>query len=270
MCQESRVDPVTPHGKQPILQTGSGGSLLLLSDLHSGTRKTIELPAGAVTDLAYEAFGSLIAPPASIPTVLLYRGERLDFVSGDYYLRARQYSAELARFPQLDPHPGDAALPITLHRQAYGGNDPIQNFDPTGEMLLSFGFSALAHIGAQLMKAYHDVRRGDQILGAHLARLVDMSVRMNQIITLLQEPWYVILRTAQSARYWQTVLRPQLMMNATRLRSDLPRLRSVTKVLAGFGSNALTAGLRGVPIKMNGFPDFTGKLYLNPLRGVVV
>ena len=257
------------HGTEPITEVAPGSKYLLLNDSHSGLRTILDVGSSVIQSVAYDGFGSLITPMPTISSEHLYRTEAYDPVAAQYYLRARYYSPHLAVFSQQDPYGGNIGNPISLHRFQYADRDPLQNLDPSGKMTLGFSMATLAALGGHLLKAYNDVRAGDRIVGIHLARIVDMSMLMNQIVSVMQEPWYISLRTAQSARYWHSNLRPQLYMNAPKLRSDLPRLRYVTEILAGSSSNALLAAEYGIPIKMNGFLDFTGVLYQNIARGVV-
>ncbi len=56
------------------------------------------------------------------------------------YLRARTYSASTGRFISRDMYLGSPGRPGTLHKYAYGENNPMSNLDPSGRMsLMSVG-----------------------------------------------------------------------------------------------------------------------------------
>lgn len=55
--------------------------------------------------------------------------------SGLDYANARYYSSRMARFTSSDAFPGNSASPQTLGRNAYVANDPINFYDPTGNLI---------------------------------------------------------------------------------------------------------------------------------------
>jgi len=57
-----------------------------------------------------------------------YTGRRLDEETGQYYYRARMYSAEQSRFTTQDP----AGMTDGPNMYAYVGNNPVNKRDPTG------------------------------------------------------------------------------------------------------------------------------------------
>jgi RHS repeat-associated protein len=61
-----------------------------------------------------------------------YTGEWWDDGVGLLYLRARWYDARTGRFTQVDPVPGYAQIPRSLHIYIYAWDDPINWIDPSG------------------------------------------------------------------------------------------------------------------------------------------
>ncbi|MFZ6030347.1 MAG: RHS repeat-associated core domain-containing protein [Chloroflexota bacterium] len=57
----------------------------------------------------------------------------LGALAGLVYLRARYYDPTIGRFISRDSYPATAAVPQSLHRYAYTGNDPVNRTDPSGE-----------------------------------------------------------------------------------------------------------------------------------------
>ena len=74
---------------------------------------------------SYSEFG---VPGAGDLLPYRFAGYRYDQETGLYYLRARYYSPDLARF--LEPDPAELEGGSNLY--AYAGNDPINNVDPLG------------------------------------------------------------------------------------------------------------------------------------------
>jgi RHS repeat-associated protein len=74
-----------------------------------------------------------------------FTGEQRDPEDGLVYLRARMYDRGVGRFMQRDAWPGISALPQTLHRYAYSGQNPTTFTDSTGEC---FGPIAIVCVGA--------------------------------------------------------------------------------------------------------------------------
>ena len=98
------------------------GSVRLLTDSN-----------GAVTDTYdYDAFGNLINSTGLTPNEFRFSGEQFDFDLNLYYNRARYYNTTTGRFWNMDTEEGDSQDPSSLHKYLYGGADPINHIDPTG------------------------------------------------------------------------------------------------------------------------------------------
>jgi len=101
-------------------------------DGHGSVRQLTD-QAGIVTDTyTYDAFGKLISRTGTTPNPYLYAGERFDSDLGLYHLRARYYNADRGRFFSMDPYPGRAYDPVSLHKYLYAKADPINFTDPSG------------------------------------------------------------------------------------------------------------------------------------------
>ena len=112
--------------------------------------------AGVVTDTyTYDAFGKLIEqqvlnatsgllePVSTINnsqvTINSYRycGEQYDADLCMYFLRARYMDTERGRFWTMDTFEGRNHDPATLHKYLYVHGDPVNGWDPSGEMTLA-------------------------------------------------------------------------------------------------------------------------------------
>ncbi|MGL5353507.1 MAG: polymorphic toxin-type HINT domain-containing protein, partial [Clostridium sp.] len=67
-----------------------------------------------------------------------YAGYYYEEESKLYYLNARMYNPTIKRFMQQDTVRGDSQNPNSLNLFAYSGNNPIANYDPTGNFFETF------------------------------------------------------------------------------------------------------------------------------------
>jgi RHS repeat-associated protein len=109
-------------------------------DGHGSTR-FLTSTNGAVTDTCtYDAYGTVIAQTGnSTPNNYLYAGQQFDPDIGLYYNRARYFNQNTGRFWTMDTFEGDNEDPLSLHKYLYGGDNPVDNDDPSGN-----DFEALA------------------------------------------------------------------------------------------------------------------------------
>ncbi|MBK9140288.1 MAG: RHS repeat-associated core domain-containing protein [Verrucomicrobia bacterium] len=130
-------------GDAPLAQTRDNGALTthyLLPDGHRSTRQVADEAGSAIGSFGYDAFGMMLGgnPTSSNPAItkVLHAGETFDGGIGQYHLRARSYDPGTGRFTSVDPVFGDLSLPETLHRYVFGGNDPVNQLDPSGESFI--------------------------------------------------------------------------------------------------------------------------------------
>jgi RHS repeat-associated protein len=77
-----------------------------------------------------------------------HTGERWGSETGFTYLRARYYASSVGRFTSRDALAGVRAVPGSLNRYAYAGNNLINWTDPSG--MITFGYCATGSIGSGL------------------------------------------------------------------------------------------------------------------------
>ncbi len=63
---------------------------------------------------------------------------KFDAESELYYLNARYYDAETARFITADSYMGETTAPQTLNRYSYCVNEPLRHWDPTGHVVTQY------------------------------------------------------------------------------------------------------------------------------------
>jgi RHS repeat-associated protein len=106
---------VSPNWQVSYYGYDGGGSVRQLTDT-----------TGAVTDTyAYDAFGNTVAQTGTTFNQFLYRGEQFDSTLGNYYLRARYYRPQFARFITVDPLDGTTLMPAAANAYAYANADSL-------------------------------------------------------------------------------------------------------------------------------------------------
>jgi RHS repeat-associated protein len=66
---------------------------------------------------------------------------------GPVAAHARYLNPDIGRFQTLDSYEGAQNDPLSLHKYLYGGDDPVNNVDPSGHMSLSDNLTAMTVIG---------------------------------------------------------------------------------------------------------------------------
>jgi RHS repeat-associated protein len=120
---------------QITLKNNTEQELYFTFDGHGSTRVLTDF-AGAILELyAFDAYGNAIGfDPSVALTEFLYSGEQFDSKIGQQYLRARYYDPATGRFNRLDPFFGNLNDPLSLHKYFYVYDDPINGFDPSGQV----------------------------------------------------------------------------------------------------------------------------------------
>jgi RHS repeat-associated protein len=167
------------HAGTPLSQQRGGATSFYLKDGYGSTRMLTD-SAGAPTDtFDFDAFGNLLARSGSTANPYLYNGQQFEPDAGLHYLRARYYDAATGRFTSVDPFPGLARDPVTLHPSLSARNDAVIFSDPSGEFSL---IEAAIVVGIQGVAAGLSIAiQGHAILGTKVA-LVGASIAVPGLI----------------------------------------------------------------------------------------
>ncbi len=119
-----------------------------------GSIRTLTDETGMVTDrYTFSAFGELLEHDGVDENAYLFAGQAFDFNSGFYYLRARWMNPQDGRFLSMDPFPGMAFEPSTLHKYTYTLNNPVNRVDPSGLFSFASAVTVVAIVG-QVLSAF--------------------------------------------------------------------------------------------------------------------
>ncbi len=116
-------------------QTGSPGAWITryaVQDGHGSVRQLFDTTGALVESYDFDAFGNLLAAPATPQSRHLFAGEQWDSDLGLYYNRARYLAPALGRFWTMDSYEGNSSDPVSLHKYLYCHADPIDEIDPSG------------------------------------------------------------------------------------------------------------------------------------------
>ena len=104
----------------------------------------IDNAGNLVVSYTYDTWGKLVSTTGSLASTLgvknpyRYRGYRYDTETGLYYLQSRYYNPEWGRFVNADGMLGITGEILSPNMFGYCLNNPVNNFDPEGQMAESF------------------------------------------------------------------------------------------------------------------------------------
>jgi len=132
---ESKSDGTTIeyiYGNDLLSQSGDVSTLYYLNDALGSTRALANSTGNITDNYTYSPYGALIEHLGTSSNNFMFTGEQFDKEIDSYYLRARYYAPNSARFISRDTYDGRVAEPITLNHYAYGNANPTRFVDPSG------------------------------------------------------------------------------------------------------------------------------------------
>lgn len=128
------VSKITSEGKAYYYHYDGLGSTIAITD-SSGN---------IVNKYAYDAFGSVLKSEEQISNSFKYVGRFgvMDEGNGLLYMRARYYDPGVGRFINKDP----IGLLGGLNMYVYGGNNPVNKVDPSGEFVIPYIIRVVATV----------------------------------------------------------------------------------------------------------------------------
>ena len=124
------------YGINLLMRTVDGESYYYMYNGHADVTALVNAATGEVAaTYYYDAFGNILESTGDVNNNITYAGYQYDEETGLYYLNARMYDPKIARFLQEDTYRGDPMDPLSLNLYAYGHNNPITYYDPTGHAI---------------------------------------------------------------------------------------------------------------------------------------
>jgi RHS repeat-associated protein len=167
----------------------------------------------------------------------LFTGEQLDTETDNYFLRARYYSPNSARFISRDTYDGENIDPITLNHYLYAGSNPSMYVDPSGNTYSMSGLSfSMATLGALSAVALPKLPSIGGLAGGFVDNLVD-AARVGSTMSLSAMTYvYVMARLrSRSASEDDSPNHTPIQVYGS---NNLPRHQEhIADAIAGFGSN---------------------------------
>ncbi|MFO0940014.1 MAG: putative Ig domain-containing protein [Pirellulales bacterium] len=149
-------------GSQIVLIREGSVSRYLLIDQFGTVRG--QYANGVTTLNEIDGFGNY---RSNQPNLIGMSNQWTDPVTGFVFMRSRWYDPSTARFLTMDSHPVSPEDPQTINRYAFSSNDPINNFDPTGQFTQS-EFTTVQFITSVLAFSMFSISFGAAIRGGGL------------------------------------------------------------------------------------------------------
>ena len=126
--ETERVQASYIRGHEWLTQLDDQGHMAYyVNNIHGDVTHLTGQQGQILNAYTYDAFGNMLSAREQRGNPFRYAGEMQDALTGHYYLRARFYNPQIARFTQEDTYRGDG-----LNLYAYVANNPIRYVDPSG------------------------------------------------------------------------------------------------------------------------------------------
>ncbi|WP_209812902.1 S-layer homology domain-containing protein [Ammoniphilus resinae] len=122
------------QGINLIARNNSNGTFYYLYNGHADVVHLLDQDGLIVNTYDYDIFGNHMQQDEGEANPYRYSGYMYDDETGYYYLRARYYDPEIARFITEDTYRGTQTDPLSLNMYTYAQNDPLIQEDPDGNL----------------------------------------------------------------------------------------------------------------------------------------
>ncbi|MDX2200031.1 MAG: putative Ig domain-containing protein [Phycisphaerae bacterium] len=129
--------------QMPYMRIDDSGPVYYLTDAMGSVVGLTGNSGNIIGRINYDGFGNTRRTegsgaelPVSVGGDFRFHGAWLESATKLYHMRARDYDPETGRFLTVDPAPIEPLRPETMHRYAYGNQNPYLFYDPSGTVSL--------------------------------------------------------------------------------------------------------------------------------------
>ncbi|MCZ0756645.1 RHS repeat-associated core domain-containing protein [Anoxybacillus sp. J5B_2022] len=124
------------NGKPNTVTNANGDTFYYVTNYRGDVVRIVDENGATVANYSYDPWGKVLSVSENAAVAgqpLGYAGYYYDRETKLYYLQARYYDPETARFISRDPDPGDKDDPITQNAYTYANDNPVMLVDPDGK-----------------------------------------------------------------------------------------------------------------------------------------
>jgi RHS repeat-associated protein len=124
------------NGKPNTVTNSNGNTFYYVTNYRGDVMRIVDENGATVASYSYDPWGKVLSVSEDAAVAgqpLGYAGYYYDKETKLYYLQARYYDPETARFISRDPDPGDLDNPVSQNGYTYANNNPVMYVDPNGE-----------------------------------------------------------------------------------------------------------------------------------------
>lgn len=148
-------------GKPVSMTNASGSTYYYVTNFRGDVIRIMDGNGDSVASYSYDPWGKVVSAtevPAVTGQPIRYASYVYDTETQLYYLQARYYDPETARFISRDPDGGDQNNPISQNLYAYANDDPVNNVDPDGEFAWFVAIAYVAYRAWSAVDTVNDVK----------------------------------------------------------------------------------------------------------------
>ncbi|MBB3909357.1 RHS repeat-associated core domain-containing protein [Anoxybacteroides rupiense] len=135
------------NGKPNTVTNANGDTFYYVINYRGDVIRIVDENGATVANYSYDPWGKVLSVSENAAVAgqpIGYAGYYYDRETKLYYLQARYYDPETARFISRDPDPGDKDDPITQNAYTYANDNPVMLVDPDGNRGLTTLYRTVA------------------------------------------------------------------------------------------------------------------------------
>ncbi|ANB57545.1 RHS repeat-associated core domain protein [Anoxybacillus sp. B7M1] len=161
-------------GKPNTVTNQNGNTFYYVTNYRGDVVRMVDENGATVANYSYDPWGKVLSVSENAAVAgqpLGYAGYYYDRETKLYYLQARYYDPETARFISRDRDPGDKDNPVTQNAYTYADDNPVMLVDPDGKFAISIDRIkyALKYGLKGWLASYFDWATADKIVAGSVA-----------------------------------------------------------------------------------------------------